>query len=366
MIAKEIKLVLDTPLEDYSLVELTPNIFQLNTKTQADLCLTFLRFQEYYESPKFKGKVFSFEEFISWYSKEKSEDGENFDYHKEWNGFNIPSKILDPFINGEFDLTEKEKSFLKLFEDKKGDFYIIGTHSEKGDDYYEGLIKHELGHGLFYTNKKYKDSIEEALKDTNLEELSKVFTKMGYHEDVHLDESHAYLLADYKYLKEDEQIDIKKYEKEIEEINNIFIDTLKEIDPVRAIEFFIKFEAEKAEIKVETPDAEMVNVSENIKVAGYFDHFEKVLKSAKRNKRYLPILIHEFCHLQQMKENCKAWSNCFVNGTDMDTLIDLWLEGKIELNEKQLREYIQRLIDVELDCEKRTVDMIKEFNLEKI
>ena len=364
MLTKEVKEIVNKPISNYTLEKLADNIFQLNIDKQEELCLTFLRFQEYYESPKFKNKIFTLEEFVEWYTKEHSEDGENFDYHKEWNGFNIPSKVLKPFIEGKFILNEREKSFLKLFNDQKGDFYIIGTHSEKEESYYDGLLKHELGHGLYYTNEEYKKEVNNILEKTDLKELSKVFKKMGYHKSVHLDESHAYLLADYDYLRDDEGVNIEKYRKEIEKLNTLFFNTLKKTDPERAVEFYIKYEAEKAGIKVETPDTEMVNATDTIKVAGYFDHTEKVLKSAKRNPRYLPILIHEFNHLRQMQEDCLSWRECFVDGIDIDTLIDMWLENKIDLNEKQLREYMQKLINVELDCEKRTVDTIKEFNLE--
>lgn len=364
MLPKEVKDIVDKPLESYELKKISPSIFHINVEKQAELALTFLRFQEYYESPKYKDKIFSLEEFAQWYTKEHSEDGKNFDYHKEWNGFNIPSKVLKPFYEGKFDLTEKEKTFLDIFKDNEGDFYIIGTHSEKDPSYYDGLLKHETAHGLFYTDNEYRDSVRDILKDVDLKELSKVFSKMGYHESVHLDESHAYLLADTDSLKDDEGIDINKYKEVTESLNKLFINTVKKYDSVAAVEYHIKYEAKKEGFTVDLVDDDMVKISDSIKVAGYFDHSERILKAGTKNKNYLTILIHEFCHMEQMIEDCPSWKDCFVMGTDMDTLIDLWLEKKIELSEEQLKEYTNRLIDVERDCGQRTVEKIKEFNLD--
>ena len=45
------------------------NIYLLMFENQFELCSTMLRFQEYYESPKFKNKIFTLEEYKKWYSK---------------------------------------------------------------------------------------------------------------------------------------------------------------------------------------------------------------------------------------------------------------------------------------------------------
>ena len=41
-----------------------PNVYVLNFDTQYELCMSFVRMQEFYESPKFRGKTFELEEFI--------------------------------------------------------------------------------------------------------------------------------------------------------------------------------------------------------------------------------------------------------------------------------------------------------------
>ena len=44
---------------------------------QYTLASAFLRFQEHYESPKFRGEIFSLEEFMDWYAVEVG----NFTYY---------------------------------------------------------------------------------------------------------------------------------------------------------------------------------------------------------------------------------------------------------------------------------------------
>jgi hypothetical protein len=91
---------------------LVDRIHLLTFDNQIDLTSTFLRFQEHYESPFFKGKYFTLDEFKEWYIK-TSPNGKKsgkFTYYTDWGGFNIPSYILKPFYNGAFNpLSENEK-----------------------------------------------------------------------------------------------------------------------------------------------------------------------------------------------------------------------------------------------------------------
>jgi len=100
---------------------LTDRIHLLIFPTQRDVTLTLLRFQEHYESPKFRGKIFSLEEFKRWYvanSPNGIKTGE-FTYYTDWNGFNIPSYVLQPFRDGKFNpLSEQERKFLDIFKDE--------------------------------------------------------------------------------------------------------------------------------------------------------------------------------------------------------------------------------------------------------
>jgi|SRR3989339_238508 len=193
--------------------KITKNIYLLIFKNQYDITSTFLRFQEFYESPKFQGKIFTLEEYKKWYSKLK---GGKFTYYTDWNGFNIPSKVLIPFYEGKFNpLSEKEKQILDLFKNDKGKYYIIAIH--KRDKNYKETLKHEIAHGLFYTQPKYKSVIIKLIKRFKLEEAKKTLLKAGYSKEVLDDEIQAYSIDSSGKLKPSIPRELKK------EIRKIFL-----------------------------------------------------------------------------------------------------------------------------------------------
>jgi hypothetical protein len=80
---------------------------------------------------------------------------------------------------------------------------------------------------------------------------------------------------------------------------------------------------------------------------------------------WLPVLAHESSHMDQCIEGSPCWSDSYVPGTTMETIdiVELWNERKIELSESQRDDYTARSRNVELDCERRTVEKIRTFNL---
>lgn len=186
--------------------EIAKNTYLLTFKSKKQLAKTFLRFQEYFESPKFKGKIFDLSEFKKWYIK-NSPNGKKtgkFTYYIDWGGFNIPSKVLEPFYEGKFNpLSKEEKSLLRLFKNKrKKKFYIIATFKNSG----KHLLKHEIAHGLFYTNPKYKKEVIKILRKIDKSVKIKIINYLskyggGYHSSVWTDEIHAHVLADLNYLR---------------------------------------------------------------------------------------------------------------------------------------------------------------------
>jgi hypothetical protein len=176
--------------------KLTDKIHLLTFETQRDITSTFLRFQEYYESPKFKGKPFSLNEFKKWYTA-TSPNGiktGKFSYYSDWNGFNIPSYVLKPFYDGKFNpLSKLENKILNLFKDEVGAYYIIGIH--KKIKKINNFLKHETAHGLFYTNDNYKNEVTRTLSKFNINPIKEELkSRAGYNEAVLQDEVHAYSL----------------------------------------------------------------------------------------------------------------------------------------------------------------------------
>ncbi len=178
--------------------QICKDIFLLKFENQYDITSTFLRFQEHYESPEFRGKIFSLQEYTKWYSSIKGD----FTYYSDWNGFNIPSYVLKPFYEGKFNpLSEKEEKILDIFRNEVDPFYVIAIHkmSEKP----LGILKHEIAHGFFYISSTYKEKTIEIMKKFNVEEIKEKLRYLGgYHEEVLDDEIQAFSISG------DEKLDI--------------------------------------------------------------------------------------------------------------------------------------------------------------
>jgi hypothetical protein len=192
--------------------EVLPGIFCLSFSTRAEMCSAFLRFQEHYESPEYAGKIFTLGEFKEWYRGDKKV----FTYYEDWSGFNIPSWVFQPFKEGKFkNLTSREKWLLDLFVDKKEPFYVIAIHGD--DDLKEDTLKHEIAHGMFYTNSEYRQTALKALKGLKKKTKKKLkkFLRKEYAETSIVDEMHAYTLEGLSYLKDNgiKGKDLKKVSK---------------------------------------------------------------------------------------------------------------------------------------------------------
>lgn len=155
--------------------------------SQAELNRSFMRFTEHYESPNpdFRGKIFTVGQLKRWYSITYGADT----YHIDWSGFNIPSKVLKPFIDGLFDpLTNEEQNLLDLFRYRNDNFYIIGAQNNS-------VLRHELAHALYSNNIGYKKEIDKyILKNKKyLTKTSKYILDKGYCKEVLNDELQAYI-----------------------------------------------------------------------------------------------------------------------------------------------------------------------------
>lgn len=164
---------------------LANGIFLLRFETQYALASTFLRFQEHYESSRFRNRVFTLEQFMDWYAKQFGA----FTYYEDWAGFNIPSTALAAFSGGEFDpLLRKEQQLLALFRNERRPFYIIGIAAEAD-------LTHELAHALYFTRPAYKQAVRSAMRGYDTSAFAKRLAAMGYHRSVLADEVHAYLVS---------------------------------------------------------------------------------------------------------------------------------------------------------------------------
>lgn len=161
------------------------NSILIETDSQESLCKTFIRFQEHYESPKFKGQIFTIGQIKQWYSETFGANT----YYKDWEGFNFPGWVFKPFKDGLFDpLTLEEIELINLFRYRTDNFYVIGSNSN-------AVTRHELAHALFSFDKNYANTINSLYK-THRKKFTKVRSYLidkGYHPDVIVDEIQAYV-----------------------------------------------------------------------------------------------------------------------------------------------------------------------------
>jgi hypothetical protein len=74
----------------------------------------------------------------------------------------------------------------------------------------------------------------------------------------------------------------------------------------------------------------------------------------KNNEHWLGLLIHEYCHFEQWRNDAKVWRDY--------ECVDVSLE-QIFKTPKKFKKEIVDLISLELDCEKRSVRIIKNNGL---
>jgi len=194
----------------YRVREVKPNIFAVIVKDKYDRAMLFCRVQEYYEcpNPKFRGKNFSIWDYMKWYNDKY---GKGFSYGADWSGFNIPWKVINECI---CKLNKFETPYDHIMNEisheiskRSTNGYVIACKDTKGDTF-----KHEVCHGLYYTNKEYKkkvDKITKQLPKEHYNTFKKNLLEMGYAVKVINDEIQAYL--QYGYENEDfgKGVDIK-------------------------------------------------------------------------------------------------------------------------------------------------------------
>lgn len=163
------------------------NALWISADSQQELGETFIRFQEYYESPnpEFYNKIFTLGSVKHWYSVQYGADL----YSSMWVGFNFPSSVLIPFKQGLFDpLTQEEKILLDLLKYRNDDYYIIGAQNKS-------VLRHELSHAMYGFSTKYKEEIDQFIYDNayKFRKIKKYIVDKGYHKDVVNDEIQAYV-----------------------------------------------------------------------------------------------------------------------------------------------------------------------------
>jgi hypothetical protein len=75
-------------------------------------------------------------------------------------------------------------------------------------------------------------------------------------------------------------------------------------------------------------------------------------------------LIHEFNHFWQWRDRAEVWAaGLLPDGTYGSDILEMWYAHMVELNEEQLDRYFGPTLDVEVDCERRSICMINDYDL---
>jgi len=126
-----------------------------------------------------------------------------FTYPEDWSGFNIPSKIiregLDSFDKdkGPYDKIMSKiyyycENYPLRFEKPRSRWYLIAA-----DNMDSSTMKHEIAHGLYYTNNEYKKEMNALISKMKVNQYNKVkksLILLGYRDDKKIidDEIQAY------------------------------------------------------------------------------------------------------------------------------------------------------------------------------
>ena len=189
----------------FSLSKLQERIYLLNFDNRYDVAMTFLRYQEFYESDnlQFKGRAFTISEYMAWYTRNRGQ--QSFTYPTDWCGFNIPIKVIkevqDLHISDVNSYDGLMAGVMGLINSESQDAYLIGTSKHQSE-----IIAHERAHGLFYTNHSYRDRAAEIISRASTVLINALCDKlgnMGYHSDVWHDEIQACSVCGQRLIEGD-------------------------------------------------------------------------------------------------------------------------------------------------------------------
>lgn len=161
-----------------------PNIYAVIIKDDYDRAMLFCRYQEFYESPfkEIRNKFFTLETLMRVYTKKNKK--QYFTYPGDWVGYNIPSDSLYSACE-KFDTSLSSYDYIMrdiiYFCERNSNgkpFYLIGV-----DKFKSGTMDHEIAHGLYHTNEKYKTSVDRLISEIPKKEYNlakRELLKMGY------------------------------------------------------------------------------------------------------------------------------------------------------------------------------------------
>ena len=140
------------------------NIWHFYFDSQYECAMTFIRMQEFYESPDVRVRMLhnTLEDLIDYEVAAKQQ----WTYHDHWDGFNVPGHIVDLFFQKYKDLRPKELALLETLKKANPDrpYYIIGTGKDSG----KTALPHEIRHGLWYLYDDYRREMLDIISGSEI------------------------------------------------------------------------------------------------------------------------------------------------------------------------------------------------------
>lgn len=102
-----------------------------------------------------------------------------------------------------------------------------------------------------------------------------------------------------------------------------------------------------------------------IKCNGFFccQQMSLAVATGKSIAQWLPTLVHEYSHMTQWIDGNIAFKNYYAESPEPLTQLKAWWDLEITLALNELSRLVSLVQAVELDCEKRAVDLIRSHKL---
>jgi hypothetical protein len=124
-------------------------------------------------------------------------------------------------------------------------------------------------------------------------------------------------------------------------------------------------------IKLTLSETDKIDYGDGSMVNGYFlgsapdseQQSEFAVAIGKPEIDWLPVFIHESCHMDQFLEDSEVWLNQTLdNEMDGTAVLFEWIGGK-EFDRELIEACAFNTFLLELDCERRSVEKMKKYNL---
>ena len=132
----------------------------------------------------------------------------------------------------------------------------------------------------------------------------------------------------------------------------------------------VRKDVEESGGSLHLPMERSVDLGDGVMCNGYWDEETKVLAAARAQSepKFLRLLVHEYGHFRQWKEKRKAYWISYTHplteilDRTLEDIFFSWLNGE-ECNKELVKFTCDVARDLELDCERVTIKLIKKYKL---